>query len=210
MKGFKFRHWLSKKLPKRIEDPLLILESVKRGEPEAIEEMILGHMGLVTGLVARYNRANRSDELVSAAFYGLVNAVNRIASGHLNHDYPNPTAYIATFVHGEIRRTLSERSVSVKTVQLPGILLPKGRRSRRAAVAGDRMDEFIGAYPDTTLDVEERINALVNDKTDERIIELLRLGYDGMGIGKKLNLHRSSVSRRVNRIRKIYRELENE
>lgn len=210
MKGFKFRHWLSRRLPKRIEDPLLILESVKRGEPEAIEKMILGHMGLVTGLVARYNRANRSDELVSAAFYGLVNAVNRIASGHLDHHDPNPTAYIVTFVHGEIRRVLSEKSISVKTIQLPGILLPKGRRSRSNAVAGDRMDEFIGSHPDTTLDVEEKIKCIVSDKTDERIIELLRLGYDGMGIGKKLNLHRSSVSRRISRIRKIYRELENE
>lgn len=204
MKGFKFRHWLSRRLPPRIKDPLLILESVKRGEPEAIEKMIFGHMRLVTGLVARYNKANQSDELVSAAFYGLVNAVDRIARGYLDHD--NPTAYIVKFIHGEIRKALSKKSVSVKTVRLR--LHPNrehgGRNNERHA------EHIIGSYPDTTLDVEERINALVKDETDEKIIELLRLGYDGMGIGKKLNLHRSSVSRRINRIRKIYRELENE
>lgn len=205
MKGYKFRHWLSKKLPKRIEDPLVILESVRNGDPEAIRKMILGHMGLATGLVARYNRSQQSDELVSAAFYALVNAVNRIANGHLDHD--NPTAYIAKFIHGEIRRVLSNKSVSVKAIQFR---YHQFNRDRAGAKNGLAIENVIGLYPDTTIDVEEEINALVKDKTDEQIIRLLCLGYDGVEIAQKLNLHKSSVSRRISRIRKNYKELENE
>lgn len=208
MRGRKFKHWLSRQMPKRIDDPLLILDAVKRGDKAAIDEMISGHIRLAMALVARYNQPFRSDELAAAALYGLVNAVNRIAEGHLTHD--NPTGYIVTFIHGEIRRVINGRGVSVRTVQLGcDKRLPKHKSAYDDTNFSDMMDDFVGGHPDTTLDVEEELSKLIKDETDEQIIRLLRLGYDGVEIGRKLGLHKSNVSRRIARIRQSYKELEN-
>jgi RNA polymerase sigma factor (sigma-70 family) len=211
MKGRKFKHWMSRRLPPRIDDPLLILESVKAGERWAIEEMVAGHLRLAAGLVGRYYKPDRgkrpinSDDLISAAFYAVSNAVQRIADGHLSHN--NPTAYIVTFIHGELRRELAARSVSVKTIQLNHHL--EWYETSSAAFSDDyaAVNVIGGSYPDTTIDIEEEINEVVNDQTDVRIVELLRLGYKMVEIAEDLKLDKSNVSRRVSRIRK---ELVNE
>lgn len=176
MKGIRFSHWLRGKLPPRIDDPLLILKSVEAENKEAMDAMILGHMRLAMSLVARYNQPN--DELVSAALYGLVKAVHHISKGRLKHD--NPTGYIVTFIHAEIKRVFKKKS-----------LVP--------------LDETVPlSYPDTTIDLEEKINAL--NETDRKIVDLLLLGNSQSDIARELNLHRGNVSRRISRIRK---ELEN-
>ena len=198
---------MSKRLPPRVEDPLAILDSVKAGERCAIEKMVEGHLRLAAGLVARFYRSDTdSDELVSAAFYAVANAVQRIADGHLTHD--NPTAYIVMFVTGELRRTLANKSISVKTIPL-NHHVGEWNTTRSEITADDRaIANIIGNYPDTTIDIEEEINAL--NKIDARIVELLRLGYKNVEIADDLKIDKSNVSRRVHRIRKIFRELENE
>jgi RNA polymerase sigma factor (sigma-70 family) len=207
MRGYRFRHWLStnKLLADRIEESQIpvILESVRKGDPEAIREMILGHMRLAMGLVARYNKPNIADELVGAAFYGVVNAVNRIANGHLKHD--NPTAYIVTFIHGEIKRVLRGSNVSIKALHLHHL------KERVEGGVNDELNaaNIPGEYPDTTIDLEEEINSLCEDNLDEAIIRMLRLGYDGTDIARSLCVSQSTISRRANRIRRIYKELEN-
>jgi len=199
MKGYRFHHWMSGREPDQIAEERIpvILDSVKQGNREAMTEMITGHMRLAFGLVARYNRADMADDLVSAAFYGITQAVDRIAHGHLKHD--NASAYIATFVNGEIRRALAGRNVIASPEE-------GGQPTQCFDLHEQR---HIGAYPDTTIDIEEEINSLTNDETDEAIVRMLRLGYDGAEIARELGLHRGQISRRIARIRETYKELEN-
>jgi len=199
MKGYRFQHWLSNyTLPSRIEDADLpdVIEEVKHGNREAMDRLTNGHIRLAMGLVARYHRPDISDDLVGAAFLGICKAVRYIAEGKLNHD--NATGYIVTFIHGEIRRAIAGKNV---------VMSNNGSPAPQCFDLHD--DRHVGGFPDTTMEVEEQINAIAGDETDLAIVRMLSLGYDGAEIARKLDIDRRRVSERVIRIRKTYKELEN-
>lgn len=196
MKGTRFRHWLSKyQFRQRIPESEMpaVLANVRQGDRHAIELMIESHLRLSLALVARYIKTEDVvDDLVSAAFYAVTKAVNRIAEGYLAHD--NPTAYIVTFVHGELKRELARRAV---------VYTPEDvERVQHTSLDG--VDCKI--QPDNSLDVEEELEAILTDETDVQIVRLLMLGNLAADVAKILNLHKGNVSRRIARIRTAYQE----
>ncbi len=196
MKGTRFRHWLGKyafRQPIPDEQMPDVLARVRSGEPEAIKLMIESHLRLGLALVARYVRtAGVVDDLVSAAFYAITYAVNRIAAGHLAHD--NVTGYIVAFVHGELKRELAQRSVVYTPEHVDtAVQVPIG--------------EFdVTVPPDFSLDVGEELDAIVKDDTDSKIIRMLLQGYQATDVAKELGVHKGNVSRRIARLRAAYQE----
>lgn len=198
MKGTRFRHWLSKypfKKPISVERMPEVLSAVRCGNPVAIKEMIESYLGLGLALVARFAKIDDVvDDLVSAAFLAIVQAVNRIAAGHLTHDNVSP--YIVTYIKGGLRKELAKRPV-IYTPELA--IKPMWQR-----VPLENVDASIPA--DNTLEVEEELASIVSDDTDIEIIRMRLLGYRAIHVAKELGISRGNVSRRITRIRIAYQE----
>jgi DNA-directed RNA polymerase specialized sigma24 family protein len=170
-----------------------VLAKVIEGDLQARTIMIESHLRLALALVARYVKTEDVvDDLVSAAFYAVTYAVNRIASGYLTHD--NPTGYIVTFVHGELKRELAKRAV---------IYTPEDAE-RVTHVGLEGVD--CPVQPDNSLDVEEELDAILTDAIDSKIVRMLALGYLAADVAKTLSVHKGNVSRRIARIRAAYQE----
>lgn len=213
MKGLRFRHPLAVQFKPAISEKrtLEILPAVERGDTDAINEMIEGHVQYACAIVGRYLMSMHSnvaaDDLTEAAFYGLVDGVNAIHRNGLDH--ANPTGYIARFIHGEIRKSLKlKKSIIYTPRDEPTVpvgsfkLEDHDRGGNRDATSDEPWTE-----PDNSLEVEEDINALISDSVDERIVRLLQLGYLPIDIARELGLHRSNISRRISRIQDAYKEL---
>lgn len=208
MKRVRYKHWLSRhKFAPKIDDDRMVtlIRDVRQGDRQAINEMIEGHLRLANGLISRYASAladfDDLDELVSAAWYAVVYAVNRIATGHLTHT--NASGYIAKFLHQFLHAALKGRSV---------ISNPRGHDDCvmccQLSVCNAKDEMYV--EPDISLDVEEEAKKLATDATDSKIIQMLRLGYSAADIARDLDLHKGNVSRRIHRIRQTYLELINE
>jgi DNA-directed RNA polymerase specialized sigma24 family protein len=207
MKGVSFKHWLSEyPFAPPVPDSHMaeLLRRVRQGDSQAINEMIEGHLRLANSIVARYlmtsNRDVKSvdvEELVAAAFYATVYAVNRIASGFMTHD--NVGGYIAEFLHQKLHAALKERSI---------ICNPRGLEDPVLCCQLSECDsEQHGKIePDTSLEVDEEVESIVNDVVDAKIVRMLRLGYCAADVARDLGVHKGTVSRRIQRIRENYME----
>ena len=183
----------------------VLLKSVRCQEPKAIKEMIEGHLRLANSLVASYvNHAAtvETNELVSAAFYAVVHAVNRIANGSMPHS--NASGYIAKFIHQRLHRALRTNSVVRNTRHI----LDKGEGHAVCCQLDASHD--IPVAPDTSIEAEELLASLVSDEADVKLIRMLRLGHPRKEIAVALDLNETSVGRRITRIRNTYMELLNE
>jgi DNA-directed RNA polymerase specialized sigma24 family protein len=177
-----------------------LLRGVRQGDPAAVSQMIEGHLRLANGLVSRYmsSKSADADDLVSAAFFAVTYAVNRIAAGHMDHD--NVGGYITKFLHKYLHAALNGRPVIGSPCDSPHHIMCHQLRS----------EHDCGVEPDTHLEVEEEIESLADDPIDVKIIRMLQLGYKGTDIARDLCIHKGTVSRRINRIRSTYTELSNE
>jgi DNA-directed RNA polymerase specialized sigma24 family protein len=183
------------RLPPRIKKSRLptVTEAVKRGDPAAINEMIEGHMRLAMSVVKRCR--NRS-ELCSVALFAVVKAVHYIAEGKLTHD--SPDAYIATFIHRDVRRAQRRQEYISDKDGSPYLHFDLHE------------DDAAGYTQHTAVTVEETVNAITKDRTDREIVDLLQTGHSVTEIGHRLALHKGNIFRRIAAIRKRYRRLENE
>lgn len=203
MRGVRFKHWLSGyEFAPKIEDEQMavLLCRVRDGDKQAIKAMIEGHLRLANSVVSRYLRSKPADPdvLVSAAWFAVTYAVNRIAAGHLTHD--NPSGYIMMFLHRYLHAALNDQPVIKSPCDSVNHIMCHQLRSEH--------DQPV--QPDTSMEVEEKIEYLANDETDIEIIRLLRRGHIAADVAYELGLHPGNVSRRIRRIRKTYLELINE
>jgi DNA-directed RNA polymerase specialized sigma24 family protein len=199
MRGLRFRHNLAHLFPEPItaDRAREILSDVQHGDERAMEEMILGHLRYACSVVGKYlasaNSTAMADDLSEAAFFGIVDGVNAIARNGLVHD--NVTGYLAKRINGEIRNYLAGRSVVV------------GPRGERSPHCEDISRHDFAVPPDTSIEVEEDIQYLVRDNTDECIVRMLQQGTTAADIARQLGLHKANVGRRIARIQKSYQEL---
>jgi len=200
-RGLGFSHPLASQFPVRITPSrqLDILNDLLRGEKWAIDETILGHMRYACALVTRYlatsGNRDEADDLSEAAFYGIVDGVNAIVRNGLSHE--NVTGYLALRIHGEIRNYFDGKFSVVKT--------PRGDAQTQDESI---VDKSYG--PDNTIEIEECINTISKDPTDESIIRQLQIGYSPSDVARNLGVGRSCISKRISRIQLAYKELQNE
>lgn len=170
-----------------------VVEGVKKGDPAAINEMIEGYMRLAMSVV---KRCKDRSELCSVALFAVVKAVHYIAEGRLTHE--NPDAYIATFIHRDVRRAKKRQEFISEKDGSPYLHFDL------------QEDESVGYIQHSNVAVEDIINAVTEDRTDREIISMLQTGHDMTEIGHRLALHKGNISRRIAAIRKRYRRLEDE
>ena len=103
--------------PLDAEKNLALFERVIAGDAAAREEMIVGNMPLAVAKVESFVRcfpgvAHLRDDLASAAFTGLVKAVNQIADGvALKYEGNwNPTDCIGTWINRELGRLIEDEN----------------------------------------------------------------------------------------------------
>ena len=120
----RYDYGLTNKIPKALdrEQNERLYPRVMAGDQQAREEMIEGNMPLVVMKVDSYircypNVAYLRDDLHSAGFVGLVQAVNKMAE----HDQPNnvnPTGYVSVAITREIAR-LAENESAMGLTSIP-------------------------------------------------------------------------------------------
>lgn len=118
------------------ETALALFHRVVAGDAAAREEMITGNLPLAIANVESFVRrfpgtAHLRDDLTSAAFTGLVKAVNQMATGcQIRHPETwNPTECIGTWINRELGEVLDLEA----TIRLPA------RSKYRAQAAGEEL-----------------------------------------------------------------------
>ena len=106
-------------------DARLVAAVREHGDPEALEELVTGHLGLVRG-IARRNAGSRDqvDDLVQEGVIGLLKAIRRFEP---RRGVPFE-AYASALVAGEIRHHVRDRSSCLR--------LPEPVRELRARLRG--------------------------------------------------------------------------
>lgn len=103
------------KLPKRLtSDELTVkVKQLLRGDTEAEEPIILGHLGLIIQIVGRYVSyfPMRADDLLSVATLTLVEAVHKFPEKSVDE---NITPHIVSQIHGKLSDYLKEEDRVVK------------------------------------------------------------------------------------------------
>ena len=125
--------------------------------------LIEAHLRLGCTIAGMYHMGGGdSDEMVSAAWEGIVVAVDRIKNGHLSHD--NITGYICTYIYEYCARARRLDCV---------IPCPRGQESKIRRV---RLTESSALAPDdfTLIDTLEELDALVSDEAVETFRALLQ------------------------------------
>lgn len=189
--GGGYRRVLStENFPFKIEDKrkLELLKLVRKGNTEAKNELILGHVRLAVSIVDRYiiiySCRHSDDMLDSAAIEGLTVAVNRVEQGHLKHD--NVTGYIIKFIHNYISECLRK---------LPPVYTPRGHSYPR--YVGAEMLEIMVQEdnPHALIVVKDLIDCTIRNERERRIVDLRIIGYTDKEIAKIMDIPQVSVFR---------------
>lgn len=171
--------------PLTTEEKILV---VKTGQWELLIE---SHMRLACSIAGRYVRfGGNSDEMVSAAMLGIVEAVDRFKKGEVDHD--NVTGYIIHYIHQHCTRTLQQ-----------DCLIPIPRPSRKKIIICPITDAVIA--PDEKIsELYEVIESITETEAEKMIVFLRQQGYSDYEIAERLNLVRSTVTRIRQRLLERY------
>jgi len=103
--------------PLDVEKNLVLFRRVVAGDAAACEEMIVGNMPLAVAKVESFIRCSPAteylrDDLTSAAFLGLVKAVNKMAAGKgpRKADPSAPLDFIGMWINRELRRLVEDET----------------------------------------------------------------------------------------------------
>lgn len=201
------------KIPKAStpEETFKYLQAAKNGNEEerreAVEKLILGHIGLAGSIAARFaaKMPNKSDEILAFAMYKLVDSTNRIASGELMTHHDNYDAYIHVVLMREISRMLNQDYTVRPPTNDPKILAeeirvdPVGFKDKYTP---RQLTECKAVCPAPDQDFEFVVDDLVTNSefftsTERKVIYDRIAGYDDTEIATRI--HRSK--QRVQQIR---------
>ena len=195
---------LTNKIPKALdrEQNERLYARVMEGDDKAREEMIEGNMPLVIAKVDAYigchpQTAYLRDDLHSAGFVGLVQAVNTMAE----HEQPsnvNPTGYISVAITHEIAR-MAEKESAMGLTSIPE---PENGPSS----SGDDVPEVGHNVPESIIDANESavqglfdlrdmLDSCTEREEERTLLRMREKGYSDREIAEALNMSRTSVQR---------------
>lgn len=200
------------KLPKQIEEGTLeiLVIRLKNGDQSAAIEIINGHIRLAISIATRYSLLD-SDDIVSAAMYGVCQAV-KWAPTRLKD--LNITPYIVSTVHRFISDCHEEDDV---------VHIPKGIRKdfffdyvswapERNADCDIFIDEeehgpdvLIPVIHDDLFNIDGAIDDLDLPKQHGLVLKLKLEGYTHAQIGQKLEIKKRDITRIFVRIEECAR-----
>ena len=153
---------------------------VMAGDEHARQQMIEGNMALVSNRVDAFIRehseaANLRDDLRSAGYVGLVQAVNAMEK-HDNPKKPNPTGYLSIAIQREIKRLFDSESV----ISVPDRTQRDARKENRQIKAPVVQQGIPQSFADRRQDVQQELMELRElldsccESDDERTILRMR------------------------------------
>lgn len=174
-----------------IETNDLLYPAVTKGDQVAVKSMIESNIPLVVSKVKSYieqfpHVSHLYDDLMSAGFLGLVEAVNRMSSDRAV-DNPHPTSYIGCWVQrriGEIADDQGDVIASHRTQR-------RARKDDRELPKHEPLGECnldIHVDPRSMIELRDQIDACCETDEDRAIMDLREKGYSDREISQQLNL----------------------
>lgn len=197
VEGIEYRHPLfQENLPPLNEEQIpTLLVRLRAGEAGAFNEACSGHVRLAMQIVGRYlavlGRNDKwADELVSAAMEGLVDAVEKVVAGQMEHD--NLTGYIVAYIHRYISQVLERRPIVRVPRQTNFDRKAAGLEPLRMQRVGltDVPTEDIGHLD---IEIKELLEKAVQNDQDRQVLELRQAGKTDTEIADELDLSRTTV-----------------
>jgi len=197
----RYDHGLTNKIPKALdrEENERLYHRVMAGDREARRQMIEGNRPLVVMKVDSYihcypNVAYLRDDLHSAGFAALVQAVNKMAE----HDQPrkvNPTGYISVAITHGIAR-LAEKEAAMGLTSIPEF--------EDAPDDDDDAPRAEHNVPDSILDANESarqglfelrdlIHSCCQSEEEHTLVRMREEGYSDREIARALNMSHTSA-----------------
>lgn len=186
--------------PQKIENIQEILERVREGNREARDTLILGHLRLATSIVNRYlsylnsNHSVMADDLDGAAIEGIVDAVDRIEKGKMQHD--NVTGYIVYSIHNSINRCL-KKSIPIhvpRNHKIPCFL---------SLDENHHVKEGWHEFHDL-VEVKDELDNLIQNEIERKLIDLKIMGHSDTEVAAILGLNRTKLIRMKQSLRERY------
>lgn len=169
------------------------------GDTAAREEMIVGNMPLAITNVESFIRcfpgmANLRDDLTSAAFTGLVKAVNRLAvgKGPRSTDLSAPVEFMGMWINRELRQLLEDESI-VPPHSSKHRARSQGKELTLPAVVNVVPERFEVPSYEKELEMRDLIDACCDCEEERTFVVMREAGYKFAEIAVAINMPLSST-----------------
>ncbi len=174
------------------------------GDEKAREEMIEGNMPLVVLRVNSFIQRNPQlvhlrDDLHSAGFTGLVQAVNKMAE---SSDIANPNSYISVAISREIAKLAEKEAVhiGIKLVDVLEIDTPVDTdlADNAPEVSHDIPESIVDANQSAAcelLKLRDLLQSCCESEEEHTLLRMREEGYSDREIAEALNTSRTSIQR---------------
>jgi DNA-binding NarL/FixJ family response regulator len=167
-------HWLGQlTLPEPCNDAeCLRLYPLVRGKHKpSIDRIVLGHIKFSFAIVTSVFTSGDSDSVMSVAFEALIDGVNRISTGALDHHtVPNITGYLAVTIKGKVTKFLNNKRILTK---VPSRLF---------------------VLDHSPLEYKEILSKIIENSREEEVLELRLSGRKDPEIGRMIGLSKQRVT----------------
>lgn len=193
-----YGHWLrSQNLPEKLErSEADVLRDLRNQPTQAVrDEATKGFMRLAMQIAGRYvcvlNRPDKVENLVSAACFAIVEAVDKIVKGEMTHD--NLGGYVVEKIHFGISHELENERMFGPAGQTRRARRKKGIESENIQQEA-LTDELATTNSEIGIfEINEALESLGLTDLERQIIELRVQGFRDDYIGQVVGLSQPSV-----------------
>lgn len=171
----------------------LVDELRKNDTQELRDKIILGNARLVLFKASAYVKLYRQtlhlkDDMVSAGFVGLINAVNFLADPEVSHT-ESPSGLLSLFIHRQIGCLIEQNNL----IMIP--LRTKIRNNLKEIKVNSFTDhDYNPPRNDCSDDLREVIYNLTETEYERQILSLREAGYIDLEISERLDLPASTIN----------------
>ena len=175
---------------------------VAAGDAAAREEMIVGNMPLAIANVEKFihrvpQAAHLRDDLVSAAFTGLVKAVNGMMKGHRvkKPDKWNPACHIGTSINHELSRVIEDENPIHLPHESERLAKRKGQPIELPEIVNTVPERFEVPSYEKELEMRDLIYACCTSEKERTFVAMREAGHSFAKIAAAIKMSPPSVSR---------------
>ena len=172
-----------------------LVPSLKNGDLEAINTLILGHLRLAINIASQYAKQapNKSSDLVSEAVLSLSDACHKASRGELKDD--NLTAFVVSRIHSNLVNFLRKDL----TLRVPHSTLYSHRRSGKNTAVLQRVPLIEGTARSqnrkASLEFLEILELSTSTDFERQVVALRIQSHNDREIAEMLNTNISRVSK---------------
>lgn len=191
-----------------------LVKKLKKGDREAADLIIKGHINLVISIATRYiNRyPNKEEDLIGEALLTLCKCVSRIRRGHALEEHTNITGYINICVAGHLHNYVATDFLIKRPLNSDWIIFKIQKYGTESierlfqCVSIDGLDFILTIDRDIT---KEILESRVFTQVELSIIRYRLDEYTDAEIAEFMSMSRSNVRKIRHKLRdRIYRILE--